>query len=494
MLTYSLDPQDSWNFACLSGDFNPLHVDPVAARRLQFGGTVCHGVHLVLKALDLAVTAQYLEPAEIETMSAVFSGSARTGCVVDVEVNPEPERSRIRFVASSEGRALFTTTISLAESRPAGPLPLDCVPAEREAPESPQFPDAGSVSIPSSSVELRMNSTLFGELFPSLARRPLGSLLTADLLATTEIVGMKCPGMHSIYSEFKLRRREHDPSRLENRMSYAIDRVDPRFRSVRLRVTGRTFEGTLGTFFRAPAVKQVMLSELANRVEPGRFVGQRALVVGGSRGLGELVSKILLAGGADVTLSYVHGREDAERVQAEALGAGATARIFALDAGSPISESVGRMIRELRLSHLYYLATPYIGKQSPNSWNPSLFDNYCQIYVHGFRAVVEAAIASDTASRGLTVLYPSSIFLDRAEAGFAEYCAAKAAGERLCDHLALQPGVTVNRPRLPRMQTDQNSSFMGVEGHDPLPIMLKLLLSLHPVNSDAPAIQNGHTR
>ena len=50
---FTLDERQSWDFACLSGDFNPLHVDAVAARRLQFGGTVCHGVHLVLQAFDL---------------------------------------------------------------------------------------------------------------------------------------------------------------------------------------------------------------------------------------------------------------------------------------------------------------------------------------------------------------------------------------------------------------------------------------------------------
>lgn len=480
MLKYSVDERDSWNFACLSCDFNPLHVDPVTARRLQFGSTVCHGVHLVLKALDLTIAEKWVEPAEIETISTVFSGSARTGCQVDVEVIRDPERSRVRFVASSEGRALFTTRIGLAGSRPAGPFPLEREPSAPEAPLSPEFPDdAGSELIPVSSVELRINSSLFHDLFPSLANRPQGPQLTADLLATTEIVGMKCPGLHSIYSEFKLQRREPDPARQDARMAYAIDRVDPRFRSVRLRVTGGTFAGTLGSFFRAPPVKQVLLSELVHMVEPGRFTGQKALVVGGSRGLGELVAKILLAGDAQVTLSYMRGRADAERIQAEALGIGAKVEILELDASSPIPEPVGRMIRALALSHVYYLATPQIGKQAANSWTAPLFDNYCQIYVHGFRAVVEAAIASDSTSRRLKVLYPSSIFLDQPEAGFAEYCAAKAAGELLCDHLALHPSVTVEKPRLPRMRTDQNSSFLGVEGDDPLPIMLGILLSLH---------------
>ncbi|HNC74922.1 MAG TPA: MaoC/PaaZ C-terminal domain-containing protein, partial [Elusimicrobiota bacterium] len=36
-------------FARLSGDANPLHVDPAAARRLLFGRAVVHGVHGVLR-------------------------------------------------------------------------------------------------------------------------------------------------------------------------------------------------------------------------------------------------------------------------------------------------------------------------------------------------------------------------------------------------------------------------------------------------------------
>ena len=39
-------------FVALSGDANPLHTDPLAARRLPFGRVAVHGVHLALLALD----------------------------------------------------------------------------------------------------------------------------------------------------------------------------------------------------------------------------------------------------------------------------------------------------------------------------------------------------------------------------------------------------------------------------------------------------------
>lgn len=34
-------------FARLSGDFNPIHLDPLAARRTRAGDTVVHGVHML---------------------------------------------------------------------------------------------------------------------------------------------------------------------------------------------------------------------------------------------------------------------------------------------------------------------------------------------------------------------------------------------------------------------------------------------------------------
>ena len=43
---------DQARFAALSGDLNPIHVDPVIARRTGAGALVVHGVHNLLWCLD----------------------------------------------------------------------------------------------------------------------------------------------------------------------------------------------------------------------------------------------------------------------------------------------------------------------------------------------------------------------------------------------------------------------------------------------------------
>src|SRR6185295_14915799 len=65
---------DQKRFAKLSGDFNPVHLDPVAARRVVAGQPIVHGIHLLLRALELhftrgarpkhlSITATFLRPA-----------------------------------------------------------------------------------------------------------------------------------------------------------------------------------------------------------------------------------------------------------------------------------------------------------------------------------------------------------------------------------------------------------------------------------------------
>ena len=62
--------------------------------------------------------------------------------------------------------------------------------------------------------------------------------------------------------------------------------------------------------------------------------------------------------------------------------------------------------------------------------------------------------------RGL--LYPSSVYVEERPVGFAEYVAAKAAGEALCATWRhLRPAQRVIVPRFPPLVTDQTTARLG---------------------------------
>jgi acyl dehydratase len=62
---------ESLSFANVAGDWNPIHVDEVAARRTMAGETVVHGIHAVLGVLSLTVDPKQANHA-INYLHAVF--------------------------------------------------------------------------------------------------------------------------------------------------------------------------------------------------------------------------------------------------------------------------------------------------------------------------------------------------------------------------------------------------------------------------------------
>jgi NAD(P)-dependent dehydrogenase (short-subunit alcohol dehydrogenase family) len=262
-------------------------------------------------------------------------------------------------------------------------------------------------------------------------------------------------------------------------MQYRVNGMEKRLHLLQIQVAGDSLAGMIETFFRPRPVVQRSMKEIAAVVSPGAFIGHRVLIVGGSRGLGEVTAKIVAAGGSDVTITYARGKEDAERVCTEASALGLTCTSRHLDLAVIGRQSVPEWLSSSRFSHAYFFASPLISK-NVGQWNEPLFEQFTQMYVAAFAAVVER-MRAERAHRDPPVhfFYPSTVFLNQPEAGFSEYAVAKAAGEALCDQLQSGGAVRFTKPRLPRMQTDQTSSLVEIGSVDPVHVMLEAIRNFH---------------
>jgi NAD(P)-dependent dehydrogenase (short-subunit alcohol dehydrogenase family) len=122
-------------------------------------------------------------------------------------------------------------------------------------------------------------------------------------------------------------------------------------------------------------------------------------------------------------------------------------------------------------THVYYFATPALAAGSVGTFSHAAFATFSRFYVTGFADTVLAVRSCSPALRG--VFYPSTVALDAPPGSMAEYAAAKAAGEALCDSFGKHlRGIRFFRTRLPRMGTDLTASLLPVATQDVVEVML----------------------
>ena len=470
MAQRAFTPDDQLAFAELSGDRNPLHVDPLLARRLLFGRPIVHGLHALLWALDECL--QRRAPAlELDSLSAGFQSGIGPGQPVDCTFTEAGEHSidvRLDADAAPVMRAR-------AGWHPCPRHATEALPQPPREPAACRELTAEEAAAAAGRVPLQLDGELAARLFPNLMRL-LPPRQLAAILATTRLVGMECPGLHSIFAGLELEFAAERAGAPE--MRYRAAGGNPRLGLVLLDVEAPGLRGRIKAFYRPRPRAQASCADIRRGVEPGEFAGQRALVVGGSRGLGEVAAKLLAAGGAEVIVTYHRGEGDAQQIVADILAHGGRASCLPWNVLEPAPGLPAPVSAPEMPLHLYYFATPFIFGGVKGRFSAERFRTFSAHYVAGFERTVRALLAS-----GLTkVLYPSSVAVDAPPADMAEYAAAKAAGETLCEALQRShPGLVVHRPRLPRLATDQTASLLPLGDPDPAPVLLPHLRQLRDV-------------
>jgi NAD(P)-dependent dehydrogenase (short-subunit alcohol dehydrogenase family)/acyl dehydratase len=448
-------------FAELSGDANPLHVDPIAARRYQFGGAVVHGVNLVLRDLEIGLAAidGRATPLRFARVHARFRRPVLAGSFVTYARTPTgPTGWRTAVEQDGRLRAEIVVDLAAMPDRIAR-SPLIAAPPGACVELAPH-----DIAGAHGSLALRLDDRRLAALFP-VVEETVPEVQVAQLLATTRLVGMECPGLHSVYRELAL---VFDDATGTSDLRWEVTRFDARFGLAQIGVTGDGVTGTVEAAVRPRPAVQAPMAEVRSLVDPVEFADQRAVVVGGSRGLGELTARILAAGGAAVTVTYRVGRDDADHVVA-ALGPPATLR--QVDVTAPVDE-LAASLADVEATHLYYFATPPIPSGGTGGFDQAAFDEMARVYVAGLWALV-FALRSSAGGVPTTVFSPSSVYVERPPRGLAEYAAAKAAGEGASRALESEfPGIRVSTPRLPPMVTDQTAGVAALGPSESLRLVL----------------------
>lgn len=456
-------------FARLTGDFNPIHMDPIAARRTQAGAAVVHGIHAILWALDKLVEIGSITK-QIVSLKVQFANFIHVGSQLELKLLGRDEKSIQAEL--SIGRLRTATLIATFGTRQAiGEIELRDAPKMSPAGQPVNFDRLEEMANVCGSIDIMGAADKIPQYFP-YASSAIGVSRVTAIAHLSTLVGMICPGLHSLFAGFAV--ELVDNSHEQDRIGFQVSGTDDRFRMVRMRVSGAGVRGTVQALLRWPPISQAPLSAIMNIVSPTEFAGSTALIIGGSRGLGALTAKILAAGGGKVIVTYARGRDDAEALTAEIRGQTATdvCHTFRYN----IHEGAAAQLRNLKanVTHLYYFATEKIARQKDSLFEMNLFDEFIQMYVKGFYDC--CSYLGELGSQPLTAFYPSSVFVESNPPGLVEYSMAKMVGEMLCLNINRAGGrVHIIVSRLPPLLTDQTATVLPKERDDPLKIMLPVV-------------------
>ena len=174
----------------------------------------------------------------------------------------------------------------------------------------------------------------------------------------------------------------------------------------------------------------------------------RALVTGGSRGIGAATVQRLFSSGADVVVHAHRHHAEAERVAAIGLAAGRDARVIVGDLGT--ATGVRKVVDELRahwdsLDVLVLNAGAYERAPFPTVSDEALLECF-QVHVFAPFALTRGLLPLLERSPNGRVVFVSSVLAFSGSSHGAHYAAAKAAVLGLARSLAkeLAPKITVN--------------------------------------------------
>ena len=269
-----------------------------------------------------------------------------------------------------------------------------------------------------------------------------------------------------------------------NKIDWSVVRHLVQHAPLRLAVEGAGLSGYVDTFVRPSPVMQPKISKISQYVDLNSSKNQVALVIGGSRGLGELTAKIIAAGGGQIVISYLLGDTEAEKIVEEINNWGGKAICMRLDINDPKKAIYGLKEKGIVPTQVYYFASPRIASNISRELDKDLLDLFISYYVEGFSATVEG-LKEFFDNSSINIFYPSTVFIDSMPEQFKEYTSSKELGEVRCSELInkyLNFRILINR--LPRMTTDQTVGFINLPTEDSLPVMINVVKNMHTLRKN----------
>jgi hypothetical protein len=452
----SFSLEDQRNFADFSGDFNPIHLSDKYARKTPPGKPIVHGINTFLWALDGYCESEnkFYEKINIKFLQPIYLNEEIFCYFYPKEKKLEVCNNNIIFLTATFNGAEY------ANKR----IDYNKTPEKIEINEY----DINDIDSMLHSNELldfsyTAKSELIQPLYPNLHKNIAKSII-CEMGCLSAIVGMQLPGLHSIFVSLKIDLINLDQKAIN---TVEIVKADKRFNIVDIKASSANITSIIRAIVRPKPIKVLSSNELKESLELEKDFNKKILVIGGSRGLGSIVVKILSLLGCSVTFTYSKGKEEALNLKEELLKSGKNVQFIKCDINEP-------NMTELFLSnpeYIFYFPTPKIFVKRSKTFEEPLYKIFYFYYVDFFTKIFNKSVEHSVSG----IFYPSSIAIEEDSYDMPEYVKAKTKGEALCGRLKRKNKVNILMKRLPRTLTDQTSTNLDIKSETPFDVMMPII-------------------
>jgi len=466
MKKFTIDDQKQ--FSELSGDMNPVHLDEIYARRTIWGKVIVHGINQVIWGLNEWLLSA--EPKNVffdfADIKVDFIKALGINEYVKIIITDNGENANIQ-IKNIDDIIITTIIFSYIKKNTREDFCFE---------ESLENIDQNVIKNDIESLQtffeyysqnIYLNKKLLQKLYPHVYTYSNLKQISL-LLNTTSFVGNKCPGLYSIFTGLELKFIA-DKSEDSN-VKYLLNKIHKILNIVIIRCESIIGTGLIKTIIRPSYYQQGSLEMLYGLVSNSEFKAQKALIIGGSRGIGEVVLKILLLGGANVLFTYFKGKEDAKNIVNECNQFSDRLDFANFDVLNP-SKKILEYFAKWKPTHVYYFATPPIFEGDKKYFSFQLYTRFSEFYLNSFIRLVNVFLKSN-----VNFFYPSTSAINEFVDGMKEYSMTKYSGELLCEYMnRINKNIYIFAPRLPRLLTDQTMTILPVKAQKTEEYILPLL-------------------
>jgi len=447
--------EDQKKFSNISGDKNPIHLDSNFAKKTIAGECIVHGIHAFLWALE-SISSKI----NITLSHAVINFKNPIHIDETVILNLDSKLQEIQLL-SIKGVLFISIKYKLSDSlSPMVSTPISSDINLFEPLDSDVFGLEKGVEIPSI---YGGNQRMAAKIFSNLCTK-LGEDRVYEISLLSNIVGMQVPGLHSLFVACDI---FFEVGSLDRNPSYKIMESYINLGLLKLQYTGKNINSNI-TALRRPSYTPKSCDELLKTIPTTHLLkDKKILVIGGSRGIGAVFSKVAALNGAKVSVTYASNELDAQEICSDIENhTSAKVKYFHLD----VTEN--NLIDNFPLDYdvLCYFASSKIFGKTTTEFEISRYKNFFKIYCEGFERIAKRFLAAG----GCCIYYPSSVAVDKDNKGLEEYKVAKSIGELVCRSLINNKGANIIIDRLDRVATDQTLSILRVPAVDASQVALDI--------------------